>query len=103
MDYCIVLLLLTFSVTDLQVASADGDGHFVNAWAAEIPGGEELARDVAEQHGYNLVRSVTMSSFTVLVLSRSVSLTSVFSLCLVKQAIFYMFVSHTTKNGVLQT
>lgn len=57
--YCAALLLLVVSFAGLQVTLADeAPRHFVNAWAAEIRGGEEVARDVAEQHGYRLVRSL---------------------------------------------
>ncbi|XP_067665246.1 neuroendocrine convertase 1-like isoform X1 [Haliotis asinina] len=34
------------------------DSHFVNEWAAQINGGYDEARRVAEQHGYEIVREV---------------------------------------------
>ncbi|CAL1543881.1 unnamed protein product [Lymnaea stagnalis] len=42
-----------------QIGSADEqDQHYVNEWAAEIPGGADVARSVASQHGYRLVRAL---------------------------------------------
>lgn len=60
-NVCGLLLLLVVSISELELVTADDDGHFVNSWTAEIRGGIDVARDVAEQHGYRLVRSVNLS------------------------------------------
>jgi proprotein convertase subtilisin/kexin type 1 len=53
-----LLLLLASSFRDLQAASDYSHGEYINSWAAEIVGGQDVARDVAEQHGYRIVRSL---------------------------------------------
>lgn len=53
----VVLLLCTLSCFIQLTATAD-DGHFTNVWAAEILGGPDVARAVAAQHGFTLVRPV---------------------------------------------
>ncbi|BFY97114.1 hypothetical protein BsWGS_00153 [Bradybaena similaris] len=57
-NVCWLLVLLAVCISELELVSADNDGHFVNSWTAEIRGGIDVARDVAEQHGYRLVRSL---------------------------------------------
>ncbi|XP_076443257.1 neuroendocrine convertase 1-like [Babylonia areolata] len=46
------LVVLAYHGSSLGLKSED---HFVNEWAAHIPGGLEHARDVAEQHSFGLV------------------------------------------------
>jgi len=36
----------------------EGDGHYMNEWALEIPGGESAARRVADRHGMDLVGAI---------------------------------------------
>jgi len=36
----------------------EGEGYYMNEWAAEIPGGEAAARAVAQRHGMDFVRSI---------------------------------------------
>ncbi|CAG5130533.1 unnamed protein product, partial [Candidula unifasciata] len=52
-----ILLLLSVTLSELELIVAENEGHFENSWAAEIIGGVDVAREVAEQHGYRLVRS----------------------------------------------
>ncbi|XP_059159938.1 neuroendocrine convertase 1-like isoform X2 [Physella acuta] len=57
--YCLVFLLiaLPFGQHGVQLSTADDeDSHFLNEWAVGIDGGLEVAREVASQHGYTLLR-----------------------------------------------
>lgn len=36
----------------------DTDPHYTNTWAVEIPGGFDVAKRVANDHGYEIVRQV---------------------------------------------
>ncbi|KAH9492965.1 Neuroendocrine convertase 1 [Bulinus truncatus] len=50
------LLFSTAAICFLDHGFARADSHYVNEWAAEIPGGLDRATRVAEEHGYRLVR-----------------------------------------------
>jgi len=41
-----------------QIYADENIKHYVNEWAATIPGGKEQAREIASQYGYTLVDEV---------------------------------------------
>ena len=41
-----------------NVELIETEEHYTNTWAVEIPGGFDVAKRVAEEHGYEIVRAV---------------------------------------------
>jgi len=41
-----------------NVELIETEEHYTNTWAVEIPGGFDVAKRVAEEHGYEIVRQV---------------------------------------------
>lgn len=56
--YSKFVILLTLISIIKNVELLEREQHFTNTWAVEIPGGLEVAKRVAEEHGYELVRQV---------------------------------------------
>ena len=59
---CVGLVVLASCLVYLAVSGVCGEEQedtYLNLWVADIKGGQELARSVAEQHGYQLVRAVS--------------------------------------------
>lgn len=54
----IVTLLIFIAVQNVNLQELEND-HYTNTWAAHILGGPEVAKRVAEEHGYELVREVS--------------------------------------------
>ena len=52
----IALLLIAFCFQNVKFTRSES--HFTNTWAVEIKGGPETARQVAKDHGYEIVRQV---------------------------------------------
>lgn len=59
--YKLVFLYIVLNLSNVNINSAYGDelyeavgarGHYTNTWAVHIPGGNEIADTVAEEHGY---------------------------------------------------
>ena len=51
-----LFILIISWVVYVDLIKADSD--YTNTWAVEIEGGDDVARRVAEQHGYRVVRKV---------------------------------------------
>lgn len=52
-----ILLVLILCVSG--GSTTVGEEHFTNDWAAEIPGGTEVAKRVARENGYELLHEVS--------------------------------------------
>jgi hypothetical protein len=53
----IVALLILIAVQNVELLEKEED-PFTNTWAAHIEGGPEVAKRVAEEHGYEIIRQV---------------------------------------------
>ena len=51
-------VLLCYLVHNASAASDEDKREYVKEWALRIAGGERVARDVAENHGFQYVRKV---------------------------------------------
>ena len=56
--YTRIALLLVVLYTQ-HVKLIYSESHFTNTWAVEIKGGPEVAKKVATDHGYEIVRQVS--------------------------------------------
>ena len=52
----IAVILIVFCFQNVKFTQSES--HFTNTWAVEIKGGPEIAKRVAEDHGYEIVRQV---------------------------------------------
>ncbi|XP_060571255.1 neuroendocrine convertase 1-like [Ruditapes philippinarum] len=53
----IVALLILIAVQNVELLEKEED-PFTNTWAAHIEGGPEVAKRVAEEHGYEIIRQL---------------------------------------------
>lgn len=51
-------------VSSIHAEFTEPETSFTNTWAVEISGGPEVAKRVAEEHGYEIVRQVSHDSRT---------------------------------------
>ena len=55
----IAILLIVFCFENVKFTNSES--HFTNTWAVEINGGLETAKEVAREHGYEIVRQVNIN------------------------------------------
>ena len=63
----LVALLILIAVQNVELLEKEED-PFTNTWAAHIEGGPEVAKRVAKEHGYEIIRQVSNGSFLLLLL-----------------------------------